>query len=231
MKVDLHIHSALSPCASDDMTPHNIVNMAKICELDVISVCDHNSLAQQTMMMNIAHVHKMNYLIGVEVQTIEDVHICCYFKMMEDSERFGEWINQNLLPIENDIRFFGNQWICDENDHGVKQEKRLLLQSVQETIENVCVQCHENHGLVSLAHACDRTNSILTQLGFIPQNLEFDMIEIKNDEQKEKILAMHPWLKYVFWIKNSDAHYLEDIGCYEDEIDEQEFEALWSKWL
>lgn len=231
MKVDLHIHSALSPCASDDMTPHNIVNMAKICELDLISVCDHNSIAQQEMMVNAAHIHNMNYLIGMEVQTIEDVHVCCYFKNIKDGENFGEWINQSLLPIENDIRFFGNQWICDENDYVVKQEKRLLLQSVQETIDSVCHQCHENHGLVSLAHACDRTNSILTQLGFIPQNLEFDMIEIKNDEQKEKILAMHSWLKDVFWIKNSDAHYLEDIACNENEIDEHEFEALWSKWL
>ena len=30
---DLHIHSALSPCGDADMTPNNIVNMAKIKEL------------------------------------------------------------------------------------------------------------------------------------------------------------------------------------------------------
>ena len=34
---DLHIHSCLSPCADDDMTPNNIVNMAIIKELDVIA--------------------------------------------------------------------------------------------------------------------------------------------------------------------------------------------------
>ncbi|MEG2203410.1 MAG: PHP domain-containing protein, partial [Christensenellaceae bacterium] len=40
---DFHIHSALSPCGEDDMTPNNIVNMAKIKGLDAIAVCDHNS--------------------------------------------------------------------------------------------------------------------------------------------------------------------------------------------
>ena len=41
--VDLHIHSALSPCADDDMTPNNIVNMAMLKKLDAISITDHNS--------------------------------------------------------------------------------------------------------------------------------------------------------------------------------------------
>ena len=40
---DLHIHSALSPCADDDMTPNNIVGMSKLKGLDVIAVADHNS--------------------------------------------------------------------------------------------------------------------------------------------------------------------------------------------
>ena len=41
--MDLHIHSALSPCANEDMTPNNIVNMAVIKGLDIIAVTDHNS--------------------------------------------------------------------------------------------------------------------------------------------------------------------------------------------
>ena len=41
--VDLHIHTALSPCADKDMTPNNIVNMAVLKGLDAIAVTDHNS--------------------------------------------------------------------------------------------------------------------------------------------------------------------------------------------
>ena len=43
MFVDLHIHSCLSPCADDDMTPANICGMAKLKELDAIAVTDHNT--------------------------------------------------------------------------------------------------------------------------------------------------------------------------------------------
>jgi len=42
---DLHIHTALSPCADDDMTPNDIVGMAILNGLDIIAVTDHNSVA------------------------------------------------------------------------------------------------------------------------------------------------------------------------------------------
>ena len=35
---DLHIHSCLSPCGDDDMTPANIAGMAAIKGLDVIAL-------------------------------------------------------------------------------------------------------------------------------------------------------------------------------------------------
>ena len=39
---DLHIHSCLSPCGSDDMTPANICGMAHLKGLQMIAVTDHN---------------------------------------------------------------------------------------------------------------------------------------------------------------------------------------------
>ena len=42
---DLHIHSALSPCAEEEMTPNNILNMAMVRGIDMIAVTDHNSTA------------------------------------------------------------------------------------------------------------------------------------------------------------------------------------------
>lgn len=40
---DLHLHSCLSPCGDDDMTPNNIVNMAKLKGLTCIALTDHNT--------------------------------------------------------------------------------------------------------------------------------------------------------------------------------------------
>ena len=43
-RYDLHIHSALSPCAEKDMTPVTIVGLAKANGLDFVAVSDHNSI-------------------------------------------------------------------------------------------------------------------------------------------------------------------------------------------
>ena len=41
---DLHIHSALSPCADNDMTPINIVAAASAVGLEMLSITDHNAM-------------------------------------------------------------------------------------------------------------------------------------------------------------------------------------------
>ena len=40
---DLHIHSCLSPCGDDDMTPGNIAGMAVLNGLQIVALTDHNS--------------------------------------------------------------------------------------------------------------------------------------------------------------------------------------------
>ena len=55
MYYDLHIHSALSPCADNTMTINNILNMAYIKGLDLIALCDHNSLKQQFYLDKVIH--------------------------------------------------------------------------------------------------------------------------------------------------------------------------------
>lgn len=42
-RAELHIHSCLSPCADDDMTPANIAGMALLAGADVAALTDHNS--------------------------------------------------------------------------------------------------------------------------------------------------------------------------------------------
>lgn len=54
LSYDLHIHSCLSPCGDDDMTPGNIVGMAAVTGLDVIAVTDHNSCRNCPAVMKFA---------------------------------------------------------------------------------------------------------------------------------------------------------------------------------
>lgn len=211
MFVDLHIHSACSPCADNDMTPNNIVNMAIIKGLDMICVTDHQSFANSIAVAKVAKAKGLDCLYGVEIQTVEDVHVLCYFKTIEDMQHFDQWLQSQLSPIENVEKYFGEQLIMNENDEVIAHESRLLLQSIPATLDEVSQQAHVAHGFVCLAHVCDKANAILTQLGFIPQTLKFDAIEVKNESQRQRVKQMHPWLNTT-WITSSDAHQLVDIS-------------------
>lgn len=76
---DLHIHSCLSPCGDDDMTPNNIVGMAALKELNVIAVTDHNSCKNCPAIMKLAKAYGIIAIPGMELTTSEEVHVLCYF--------------------------------------------------------------------------------------------------------------------------------------------------------
>ena len=40
---DLHLHSCLSPCGSDDNTPANLAGMCALAGLDIVALTDHNT--------------------------------------------------------------------------------------------------------------------------------------------------------------------------------------------
>jgi len=77
---DLHIHSALSPCASDDMTPNNIVNMCVLKGLDIIAVTDHNSArnVEALSLQRCYGLHVSGTVVignGNYVQTFQNAHV------------------------------------------------------------------------------------------------------------------------------------------------------------
>ena len=76
---DLHIHSCLSPCAQDDMTPANVVGMACVKGLDVIALTDHNSALNLPAAMAAGKAMGVQVIPGLEVTSREDVHVLAYF--------------------------------------------------------------------------------------------------------------------------------------------------------
>ena len=40
---DLHLHSCLSPCGSEDMTPADLAAMCALAGLDIVALTDHNT--------------------------------------------------------------------------------------------------------------------------------------------------------------------------------------------
>lgn len=225
---DLHIHSALSPCSDDDMTIHNIIQMSLIKELNMISITDHNSLRQYESIQKVSEQYPIDILIGCEIQTKEDIHVLCYFKEYSKINEFQEFLMSRHPGIQNKKEYFGNQYILDELDNVMDEENLLLLVSLDISINELCRVVHEMNGKIVLAHVLDRGNSIITQLGFIPPDLNYDAIEVKNSEQRDRVLASHPWIsKDTLFLYNSDAHHLIDIHEAEFSISEEDFNKFW----
>ncbi len=223
---DLHIHSCLSPCASNDMTPNNIVNMALIKGLQCISVCDHNSMLNQKAILQCAKNNHLNYLIGVELQTKEEVHILAYFTDEKIIEPFQEWIEKRQSSKKNMPSFFGNQYVMDDKDCILYEQECLLIDSLNIDVSECIEYIHKYGGVAILAHAYGKRNGIITQLGFIPKDLKFDGIEIRNLSDISSVLENSPWIKNDLWLCSSDAHQLIDIHECEHTLTKEELVNL-----
>lgn len=229
MYYDLHIHSALSPCAENEMTPNNICNMALIKGLELIAVTDHNSVRQLPAFSVCAERVGIKALFGAELQTAEEVHVLALFRKLEDAMKLEPWLDEHMPVVPNKIDFFGDEWVMNENDEPITQEERLLLVSLDVTLEETIDKIHELGGRAVLAHVMDRENSVTTQLGFIPEGLHYDGLEIKSLEEIPRVLKRNPWIKEdaTVWLVDSDAHRLIEISEAEQYMTSDVFNRLW----
>jgi len=223
--VDLHIHSALSPCADRDMTPNNIVNMARIKGLDIISLTDHNSGANLEATFKCAQKNGLVFIPGIEVETSEEVHLVCLFPDIESALKMHGYVSDALPPIKNRKDIFGEQLIFDEEDRITGEEEQMLITATSLAINDVSCLVKRLGGAVIPAHV-DRTSySIISNLGFIPEELGIRYLEISRDCDKYEFRGARPELDSYRLIKSSDAHYLGDILERESMLDLDELSA------
>lgn len=211
-KADIHIHSTLSPCGSLESSPSRIVNEALKKGLDIIAVSDHNSTLNLPALKKSAD-GRIAVLFGIEVQTISETHLLVIFETLDTAMAFGELIYQKLPEIDNNPDYFGDQIVVDEAENIIGVEKRLLLQSALMDVEEVETLAHTLGGLVFPSHIDRESFSIISQLGFIPENLRIDGIEISgNITRKDAETRFPEYCRKYPLITNSDSHYPEDIG-------------------
>lgn len=204
---DMHIHSALSPCGDNDMTPNNIVNMSLLKGLDIIAVTDHNTCANVRAVQKAAE-GRILVIPGFEAETAEEVHVVCYFPDMDSAESAERIIKSHLPKIENRSEIFGNQYYMNEKDEIIGEEKYLLVNATTLDIYSLFNVVKECGGATVPAHI-DRTSySVISNLGFIPPDLKTDTIEIT----KPNVEAWKKEYSGFNIITNSDAHYLEHIS-------------------
>ncbi len=203
---DLHIHSDLSPCGHRDMTPNNIINMSYIKGLNIISVTDHNTTRNLPAVIKSSN-NKIKVIPGIEVTTKEEVHVLCYFKNLNEAMQFGEIIYLSLIDIMNNPKLFGEQNIYNENDEIIGTIDKLLLSASSYSLSEINSMVEEYHGIMVPAHINKKSNSMLNTLGFIPDSLNINFIELYDElDINEK------YMKRYNVLRNSDAHILTDIS-------------------
>jgi hypothetical protein len=209
---DLHIHSCLSPCGDDDMTPANIVGMAALKGLDLIAVTDHNSCKNCPAVLTLAEAYGITALPGMELTTEEEVHVVCLFADLQDAMAFDEYVYSHLIPFPNNEKIFGKQQVMDVDENVIATIPNLLINATDISFDDVYALAHSYHGIMIPAHIDKNANSLLAILGFIPPDSRFTCAEIHDMHTYHELKKQHPYLEHCHIISNSDAHYLEHIN-------------------
>lgn len=209
---DFHIHSCLSPCADDDMTPCNIIGMAALKELDVIALTDHNSCKNCPAFMKLAKDYNLIAIPGMELCTSEEVHVLCLFKDLESAMKFDSYVSSHLLYFPNNELIFGNQLILNELDKVIGIEHNLLINATDISFSDVYALVHRYHGIIIPAHIDKQSNSLISNLGFVPPDSEFTCVELKDTANLHNLRASNHYLETCKIITDSDAHSLGDIS-------------------
>ncbi len=223
---DFHIHSDLSPCGDKDMTPNNIVNMAYIKGLNMISVTDHNTIENYKAIEKVAQGLGILVVPGIEINTKEEVHILSYFKDYKSAKAVSDLIYESLPNILNKSDIFGEQNIYNENDEIIGRLDKLLISASKYSIGEINTIVNKYNGVIVPAHINKKSNGILGVLGFFPTDINFEFIEISNNyelsERNKKIIMNYKKLV------SSDAHILENISEPINYINLEKLEDIFS---
>ena len=210
-RADLHIHSALSPCASLAMSPARIVREARRAGLDLIAVCDHNAAENGRYVRRLAGEMPV-VLMGMEIQTAEEVEVLAYFMDEESPLLLQEELYQTLPDVSCDPQLFGDQVVVDETGEIVRHVERLLLSPVPLPLADVVRRIERLGGLAVPSHVERLPGGLLAVLGLFPEGNWPVAVEIAPWTPLADICLTWPELRQHSILRSSDAHYPAEIG-------------------
>ncbi len=216
LKCDFHIHSCLSPCGDLLMSPATIVSVLKQKGIGLAALTDHNSALNCGPFIELCNKNGILALAGMEVQTIEEVHILALFNNLETALAYGKEIYDAMPDIPNNPEKYGDQVYVDADEGILGEVDKYLVTSANVTIDDVVNRVHELKGLVIPAHVDREAFSMTSQLGFIPPE-NYDALETvrMNLEDLASICDVSGYPV----THSSDAHYIEHIARRYTELD------------
>lgn len=203
---DLHIHSCLSPCGDDEMTPATIAGMAALGGLDLVALTDHNTCANCGAFLAACDAYGIVGLPGMELTSAEDVHLLCLFAELCDAERFSAEVSAHRVRIPNRPDIFGRQLIVNEEDEILGEEPDLLINATLLSLSEASSLCRACGGVPIPAHADKTANGVVAMLGAVPADCGFRTAEYARADAPDA-----PGAEGFLRISSSDAHFVEDI--------------------
>jgi PHP family Zn ribbon phosphoesterase len=229
VRADLHIHTGLSPCASEEMTPPAIVSEAVRKGLHMIAICDHNSAGNVQAVMaaaaavaaeaakaeiaataEVSGVAEIAVVPGMEITTSEEVHVLGLFPDLSSARDAAEEV-LGSLPIGESPDPPEGQFLFDMGGRVVGRERRLLFSASTFGLADAVALVRRHGGLAVASHVDRPSFSVLSQLGVFPGDVRFDALEISaagraRGRHRDFLSAGLPL------VSSSDSHYLDDIG-------------------
>jgi PHP family Zn ribbon phosphoesterase len=89
---------------------------------------------------------------------------------------------------------------------------RLLIGATSLPLERIVEAIHSLGGLAIASHIDRESFGIVGQLGFVPEGLVLDALEVSPRTSVANVLAAFPQASGFPLVTFSDAHYPEDIG-------------------
>jgi hypothetical protein len=211
-RADLHIHSCLSPCGELAMSPRRIVKQALAEGLDIIALCDHNTAENAAAAIRAAAGTGLAVLPGMELTSEEEVHILGLFESMENLLRVQEEVFRKLPEVASKKKFIEDQVIVNEDDEVMGFSPHCLLAATQLDVYEIVELVHRHGGLAIASHIDREAFGLISQLGFIPPDLELDALEVSPRVTISGARAAGEAWAHLPLVRFSDAHRPEEIG-------------------
>ncbi len=216
---DLHIHSCLSPCADNDMTPPNIAGMGTLNGLNIMALTDHNSCGNCPAFFEACREYGIVPIPGMELTTSEDIHVVCLFPDLSGAMDFSDEVHGRIMPIKNKPEIFGDQIVVDRLGNEIRREDTLLISATDIFLEEVPTLVESRGGICYPAHIDRESNGIIAVLGDIPPEPGFVCAELHDNFRIDEYRLSYPITADFRFVASSDAHHLWDISADENALD------------
>jgi hypothetical protein len=181
---DLHIHTALSPCAEAEMTPPAIVEAAMGKGLAMIAICDHNAAGNVAATQEAARGAAQRELrppiviAGMEITTVEEVHVVGLFPGAWAALAAAEEVRATLPPATEKSSRFGEQRLLDAAGEVRGRDDRMLSAASTFELAAAVGLIHRRNGIAIASHIDRPAFGVIGQLGMFPADAGFDAIEL-----------------------------------------------------